>query len=688
MRLACLGSAFAFVLAGTIHATPLQEPPEAPRPISTLATNAFAPTNGFFLLAVPEGLDLDTEVRFPDSFLPSQYAWLYNTIPTAPHSAAELGIGAVSITPGHPWRRRYRPQPLPRRNLAALRAAASVPGTLICDLAIHPKSHAFFSNIPDIYPESDCWPIPENDFVRFSVVTQKGRDFWQQIWSVDLDDFTNRLHATPHAIRIFANANPHDVSTWARSDIARRLRERQTNLKTLNQTYRIQPPLNSLSVITRLRNRKHENLVAHVLYAMEEENSFAELIRTAAEQFAPFPVYYQPQSECLAGIDPATAAKPCLLLAAPAATDRPLLTARYLKTIAKGRPILSPHISPASPNFSSDALTQLARGYSIASIAPSRSETKNWVRYQRNPETGRLEIDVDQTRTVAALRPADPNDVFNPFILDPETLFQRFSSARESVEKAKRYFTPGKPYTETNCLYILHSRTSDRLRACIDQKESDPSGPRPIDAPDLEAFVSTAVYGFYPTGILLEDEICENGALPTSCKVLLVPGCVNACRTETYPILEKWVEAGGTLIINPASLSQTAVATPQASNPNSDFPTATIRPGVQIKPLKNGKILRFTPTQSLDQILLPILEDCGIQPILRVTNTSQESDTPILLEAVRTPAGDGLHWAYLLFNRADSKLDAAVSLPSSPNSASVSISLAPNEGTLLLLPTD
>ncbi|MGN0844525.1 MAG: hypothetical protein ACI4QT_04805, partial [Kiritimatiellia bacterium] len=547
MRLAWFGNVLAFLLAGMVNASPLPEETTPPRPVSSLATNDFSPTNGFFLLTVPEGFDLDTEVRFPVSFLPSQYAWLYNTIPTSTRGAAELGIGAVSITPGHPWRRRYRPQPIPRRNFAALRAAATTPGTLICDLAIHPKSHAFFANIPDIYPESDCWPTPDNDSVHFSVVTPKGRDFWQQIWSVDLGDFTNTLHITPHAIRIFADANPHDISTWARSAITRQLRDRQTNLKTLNETYRIQPPLNALSSITRLRNRKHENLAVHILYAMEEEIAFAELIRNTAERFAPIPVYYQPQSECLAGIDPATATRPCPLLAAPAKTDRPLLTARYLKAIAKGRPILSPHISPSSPQFSSDSLAQLARGYSIATIAPSRPETKNWARYQRNPDTGRLEIDVELTRTSAALRPPDSNDFFNPYVLAPETLFNRFSYAKKSVEAAKRFFTPGKPFTETNCLFILHSRASDRLRACIAQKESEPSAPRPIDTPDLEDFVSTAVYGFYPTEILLEDEICENASVSPSCKVLLVPGCVNACRAETYPILEKWVEAGGTL---------------------------------------------------------------------------------------------------------------------------------------------
>lgn len=690
-RLLALLAAACPLFAAAQAAAPAPAAPAAPAAAAsaaTAATNAVpavsvtARPEAFLFLFAPEGLDLDTEVRHPESVVPPDFAWLYAEIPADERACDALGIGGVALTPNHPWRKRYRPDPIPRRNLRALRHAAAAPLPLVCDLAIAPDSHGAFENMEGVIPDAGCWPEPASTSVRWSVTTELGREHWLHIWSADLADFKQTIRAVPDAVRLFADADPQNRSTWGRSAILRRIRREYKTIADVNKAWEVSPPLNSFPNITRLSGGRYESFAAHLIYANLEEDCFAELVRRAGETLG-VPVFFQPAADALPGLDPVTANAASPLLSAPARTEHPLLTARYCLAVAKGRPVFSPEIrltdDPAA--IRSAVLAELARGYAAATLAPLRPNPRAWTRYGRNA-SGRLELDQAATAAAGAARPKRPDDVLNPYVLSPVALSNGLAAAREAVREALPWFTPGKPATETNTLAILHSRAAERVRACHRLKLSA-GAPWCEKTLPLADFVDAAVFSFYPTEILLERDVA---AIPAHIRAILVPDCIDACRPETAPALRAWVEQGGTLLINPNSLSRTVTGAPRKPAPFADFPTNTLETlsAVRVQPLGKGRILRFDPGKNvaeLSAVLQPLLREAGVNPILNAVHT--DSGKPVIgLEAVRAPASGGA-WAYLLFNRTNTPLTFRASLPGSENA--VDYTLPPQRGDLFLL---
>lgn len=482
---------------------------------------------------VPEGADLDTEVK-STGYGPNE-ARLYESLPSA-DLAREIGLGAIGIPCSHPWRKRFRPEPLPRRNLPQLRKAAESAPIRFCDLVVGTDSHARMSPMENIRPYPAAWPSPASASIPYSIVTDDGLALWQTIWTegakADADDFRD---TPPMAYRLFENAELVDYSSGAKSASREFFRERfhGSNIefrKTMGSG------AGTISGVGRFQDRP-TTLATYVLHEMFLEESFLRILSEATNRLSA-PVFFQPASGAPAGIDLERAARLCtVIFAAPTRTEHPLYTARFFATMADGKPVLSPWVVPsANADATTVAIrTQWSLGYAFATLSPARRAPRSWTRYHKNPATNKTELDAAATEAAGRASAARfPGNWLNPYVVPPAELLNGLANASGPIVE---------PIPASPAVAILHSRASERIRG-FEKPES----------PSLAAYAEEILQRRPDASILLESNAASE--IPEGTKLLVVPDTVDACPADVLESIRRFVARGGILAAGPKALSR------------------------------------------------------------------------------------------------------------------------------------
>lgn len=504
---------------------------------------------------VPEGADLDTEVK-STGYEPSE-AHLYEALPDS-GLAHEIGLGAIGIPCAHPWRRKFRPAPLPRRNLPQLRKAAGSAPIRFCDLAIAKDSHARILPMEGIRPYPESWPEPQSVSIPYSVVTDEGIALWRTIWTEDAkSDAADFRTVPPVAYRLFENAELIDYSNAAKSAERTYYRAR-FNGSNIEFRKAFGSGAGTLSTIGRFQDQPN-TLTAHILHERFLEESFLHILEDATNRLSA-PVFFQPASETPAGIDLERAAVLCTsYLAAPARTDHPLFTAKYFAALAGGKPVLSPWVSPTADSAATAAAIRRQRelGYAFTTLSPARRAPRSWTRYHKNPETNKTELDPAATEAAGrASAAAFPSNWLNPYAVPPSELLKGLATA--SAEDAR-------PIADSPVVAILHSRASERIRAY-----ENPETPAPA------AFAEEVLRLRPDATVLLEKDVAASG-IPTETKVLVVPSSTDACSPTVLGAVRQFVARGGILAAGPKALTRNEFG--MVHNTPLEAPGATV-PGI------------------------------------------------------------------------------------------------------------
>lgn len=505
------------------------------------ATAAFAepPQSRNLVWFVPEGADLDTEVK-STGYSPDE-ARFYESLPTA-DLAREIGLGAIGIPCAHSWRKRFRPEPLPRRNMPRLRQAAEATPLRFCDLAIGPDSHARMRPMENIRPYPEAWPSPESASIPYSILSDDGIELWRTIWTegakADAAEFRT---VPPTAYRLFENAELVDYSRSAKSN-SRTFFQTLFNGSNIEFRKALGSGAGTLSGIGRFQNAP-TTLAAHVLHEKFLEESFLLILAEATNRLSA-PVFFQPASDAPSGIDlERTAAYCTAVLAAPTRTAHPLYTAKFFAAMACGKPVLSPWVVPsADAAQTAEALRlQWRLGYSFATLSPARRAPRAWTRYHKNPTTNKTELDPVATEAAGrASAAAFPGNWLNPYAVPPAALLEGLTDAQNG---------PLETIESSPTIAILHSRASERIRA-FEKTEN----------PTLADFAEEILQRKPDATILLEKDAFVD--IPEATKLLIVPDPADACPPEVLESIRRFLARGGILAAGPHALSRNEFGAP------------------------------------------------------------------------------------------------------------------------------
>ena len=611
-----------------------------------------------FIIGTSFAEGIDRDVSIPSTGYPNSLKWIYESMPNF-EDAQRLGLDSFGITPEMDWRRAFRPNPLPRRNMVLLRRPMKSGLPILAELSIEKKSEAWMTLMEGVPPQEEAWFDGPASSMPYSIITETGINLWKTIWSTGASYYRN-LGLEPFAYRVFTDADYFDVSSSAKNAFLRNLNARFAQIDAINRQWGSH--FNSTQQIAFFANST-DNISVHVEYTKFLEERFADACRCAAESVrnasgnTNAPVCFQPQSLNSSGIDIFKASRYTPILCAPNAPENPLIVALYMQAVAEGRPIFSPDVPVlhSAEQVRNTILAQFARGYSLAYLGKWRRNTQSWLRYKRTaPATGGIARTVlDTGATEASGRQAadtDPLCFMNPYATPPESL-AGIRQAKHDIRLATDLFTY-QSRTNGTAIAVLYSRPSDRLA------KTSAFLPSTVT---LSALVDALAFSHYKTAFLLEEQLTPENA--NRYRAIIVPDAAFASYETTPALLNRYVEAGGTLILYPHALTQNEYGSPTtnklfslASTSNTWTSAKIGEIDVKSTPVGLGKIYRV---QSPD--LDALLRSLGLTKTCQCLDPATGAELPHI-EVSQAQTADGTR-SFIFFNRTDRKVTALVKIP-------------------------
>ncbi len=610
-----------------------------------------------------EGVDQDTGI--PTTGYPDSLAWLYESLPDYT-SAQKLGLDSFGITPEHTWRKIFRPRAIPRRDMNALRRPLNSGLPIIAELAIEKGSHAWMAYMEGVNPKEFAWFDGYSSGIPYSVVTEDGLSLWNTIWRSSAEYFRQQK-AQPFAYRIFANADYFDTSTRAKADFTKELSTRYKTVELLNSA--LKAKYSSAYQAGRFNNST-DNPRIHVDYTKFLENAFTVACSNAVTSIASASgntepiVFFQPQTLRCQGIDLYKAAQQQRILCAPAHQENPILTALYMKAVAEGKPVISCDIpvQGSADNVRNTLLTQFARGYSMSFVSTWKREARAWIRYKREvpPDGGRPKTVLDTLATEAAGQShakAHPDYFMNPYAVS--------ANALGGIRQAKKdIFATGDLFSSSNRtanthVALLYSRTCDRLAATKHAM---------VSTNTVSACADALIASGIKTALVLEEQL---GKIKLNTYQVLVASDSSFAVTDDTPtILQKFVEAGGTLILTEKAVTKNEYGDEDSGGTFSTRSDTNAWSSVEHAGFKSsrrnigtGRVIRLarTPTpQDLRKSLDTVITEAGV----RKTWQCLDRATGHLIEGIEVTHAmkpDGTH-GLILFNRTDVERDVLIKI--------------------------
>lgn len=662
------GSLLSCLVASDFPATPAPEAGELLQPNATIEiADGDIRVNGktrfligtFFL----EGVDQDAGIKttgYPDSL-----AWLYESLPDYA-DAQKLGLDSFGITPEHNWRRIFRPKPIPRRNMNVLRRPLDSGLPILADLAIEKGSHAWMAYMEGVNPKEEAWFEGESSGIPYSVVTQEGRAHWNTIWRFSTEYFQQQK-ATPFAYRIFDHADYFDTSQRAKNEFAKHLLVRYKTVEAMNQE--LQSKYQSTQQASRFNNSTDDTRI-HVAFTKFLEDAFAEtlsnaVVTIASASGAPDPiVFFQPQTLHGKGIDLYKAAQHQRILCAPAQLESPLLTALYMQAVAENKPVVICNIplQGTADDVRNTLLTQFARGYSMAFLSKWKRDARAWITYKRETplDGGRPKTVLDSVATEAAGKSQaalHPDYLLNPYAV-PASAFGGIRQAKQDILATGDLFSSSNRMTHTH-VALLYSRAGDRLAATKNAIALTNT---------VETYAEALAFSGIKTDVVLEEQLEK--IIGSHYRVLLASDSSYAVYETTPPILQKFVEDGGTLI-----LTEKAVTKNEYGNANTDVffaPSGSTNAWTKVqldglnasyKTFGTGKVIRLDSIPDprlLADSLAKIIADAGVRKLWQCLDPA--TGEPISgIEVTHAMKPDGTH-GLILFNRIGTDLDVRIKI--------------------------
>ncbi len=613
----------------------------------------------FFL----EGVDQDAGIK--TTGYPESLAWLYESLPDYA-DAQKLGLDSFGVTPEHSWRRIFRPRPVPRRNMNVLRRPLNSGLPIIAELAIEKGSHAWMTYMEDVNPKEDAWFEGESSGIPYSVVTEVGRALWKTIWQVSTEYFQQQ-QSKPFAYRIFDHADFFDTSRRAKTEFAKHLSEHYQTVEAMNQALHTKyPSLNQASQFS----TSPDDPSIHVAFTKFLEDAFAETLSNAVVTIAsasgePDPVvFFQPQTLHGKGIDLYKAAPHQRILCAPAQQESPILTAQYMRAVAEGKPIITGDIQlqGTADDVRNTLLSQFARGYSMAFLSKWKRDARSWIIYKREtpPNGGRPKTVLDSVATEAAGKAQatqHPNYMLNPYAR-PTRSFWGIRQAKQDVLATGDLFSSSNRTAHTH-VALLYSRAGDRLAATKNRMTSTNTVEVCAEALSAEGIKAD---------VILEEQLEKISE--TSYRVLLASDSSFAVYATTPPTLQKFVEAGGTLILTEKAITKNEYG---AANANVFFSLAVNSNAwtkVEINGLSanykvfgSGKVIRLDPIQNpqtLADHLDKLIAYAGVRKLWQCLDPAT-GNSVAGIEVTHAMKTDGTH-GLILFNRTDTEVDVKIKI--------------------------
>ncbi len=610
-----------------------------------------------------EGVDQDAGIK--TTGYPESLAWLYESLPDYA-DAQKLGLDSFGITPEHSWRRIFRPRPVPRRNMNVLRRPLNSGLPILAELAIEKGSHAWMAYMDGVNPKEEAWFEGESSGIPYSVVTEEGRALWNTIWRVSAEYFQQQ-QSKPFAYRIFDHADFFETSQRAKTEFAKHLSLRYKNVEAMNQALHSKYP--STHQASRF-NTSTDDPHIHVAFTKFLEDAFAETFSNALATVAsvsgdPEPVvFFQPRTLHGQGIDLYKAAQHQRMLCAPAQQESPLLTALYMQAVAEGKPVVICDIplQGTADDVRNTLLAQFARGYSMAFVSKWKRDARAWIVYKRETPSdgGRPKTVLDSIATEAAGKSQamqHPDYLLNPYAVSASA-FGGIRQAKQDVLATGDLFSSSNRMAHTH-VALLYSRASDRLAATTNAIKSTNT---------VEFCAEALAFSGIKADIVLEEQLEK--IIESPYRVLLASDSLYAVYETTPSILQKFVEAGGTLILTEKAVTKNEYGDANAEvffePPSSTNDWAKVQLdglNATYKTYGSGKVIRLdcipdprTLADSLDKLIA----DAGVRKLWQCLDSA--TGNPISgIEVTHAMRLDGTH-GLILFNRIGTDLDVRVKI--------------------------
>ncbi|MGI5867862.1 MAG: hypothetical protein ACOX9C_00250 [Kiritimatiellia bacterium] len=639
-----------------------------------------------FLIGATFFQDAERDAEVRTTGYPQSLSWIYESLPDYA-DAQRLGLDAFGATPARTWRRRYRPRPVPRRNMNILGRPLNAGVPILAELAIEPGTHAWMTYMEGVNPPEGAWFDGMAHGIPYSVAHVHGTALWKRIWSSDAA-YYRQNGVTPFAWRLFAGADFFDTDRRNTTAFTQWLNARWKTPAEFNKG--LGASFSSFPVAARAE-KNASNLGLTVEYVKFLEDRFAllctqavEIVRSATGDPAPG-VCFQPLRADGKGIDILQAAANHPILCAPANQTQPRYVALYMQAVAQGRPVFSPPVRPAidAETTRADILSQFARGYALCYLEKWRRHPREWVKYTRDDGPTRL----DEAATEAAGRQhaaENPANFMNPYAVPPEALLG-IRLAKQDALKAAELFTLA---NRTNGAHValLHSRPSVRLAHAR-------GDPKPLDT--LPQYADALVFAQFKTALVLEEQLADQDL--SRYAAIVVPDACRASYPETPAALRRYAERGGRLVVAAGALSQNE----HGANATNALALASAQNEPRTQPLGGGRVTTLPPgfaATNLVASLGALLDGLDVPRAWRGLDPAT-GQTLAGIEGTHARAPDGRH-GLILFNRTDAPLPALVSItgiaspkatdlrtgsPLPSRDGKVEITLAPNRGEMILI---